>query len=124
MSDMKSFAISGTVVKGKSRGRLLGFPTANILPAIEQTLPANGVYHTKVKFDGKVLEAITNIGTNPTFGAGQRTVESHIFDFDADIVGKEIEVIIVSFIRTEMKFSCADELIRQIESDVKRVRGV
>ena len=121
---INNLKISGIVVSGKSRGRLLGFPTANILPCAEQILPEkNGVYHTKVTLDGETFDAITNIGTNPTFGANQRTVENHIFDFDADITGKKIEVEIIKFIRDEKKFKSAEELVKQIESDVKRIRG-
>ena len=108
-------------MKGASRGTGLGFPTANILPAEGANLPENGVYHTKVTVDGKVHNAITNIGTNPTFGEGQKTVESHIFDFDENIVEKLINVEFISFIRPERKFASADELVAQIKSDIAQV---
>ena len=112
--------IRGIVVKGMGRGRAMGFPTANIFPT-EQLLPRNGVYKTKVKFDGKSYEAVTNIGTSPTFGSSQITVESHIFDFDANIVGKNIEIEFVRFIRNEKKFDNIDELVNQIKLDIEQV---
>ena len=119
-NEMEGLSINGMVVKGTSRGRSMGFPTANIL-LTKQTLPQNGVYQTKVKIDGKIYEAITNIGTNPTFGSGQINVESHIFDFDSNIVGKNIEIEFVKFIRNEKKFDSVNELVAQIKLDIEQV---
>ena len=114
--------ISGTVVKGMGRGRKIGFPTANIIPNVT-SFSERGVYRTKVKLDGEIFNAITNIGVNPTFDLGHLVVESHIFDFDEDIVGKEIEVELVSFIRNEVKFANVDQLIAQIASDIKQAQA-
>ena len=120
VSNFEGLSIAGIVVKGMSRGRAMGFPTANILPA-EQPLPQNGVYQTKVKIDDKVYRAITNVGTNPTFNSDGITVESHVFGSSANIVGKNIEIEFVSFIRNEKKFASVDELIEQIKLDVAQV---
>jgi len=99
----------------------MGFPTANILPANGAMLPENGVYRTKVTLDGNTYNAITNIGINPTFGSNQKTVESHIFDFGMDIVGEEIDIEIISFVRDERMFDNIYELVKQIKSDVAQV---
>ena len=113
--------ISGVVAKGAGRGRGLGFPTANITPSDSAVLPANGVYATKAIVDGIAYSAITNIGNNPTFGNNQRTVETHIFDFAADITDKQITIEILKFVRAERKFAGADELVEQIKRDVQHV---
>lgn len=113
--------IKGVVTKGASRGCKMGFPTANILPPKGAILPDNGVYRTKVTLDGNTYNAITNIGINPTFGSNQKTVESHIFDFGMDIVGEEINIEIISFVRAERMFDNIYELVKQIKSDVAQV---
>jgi len=113
--------ISGIVVKGAGRGRGLGFPTANIVPPDGMVLPTNGVYATKVTVDGVSHNAITNIGNNPTFGINHKAVETHIFDFNADITGKHITIEILKFIRAEQKFADADELVAQIRRDIQQV---
>ncbi|MCL2169160.1 MAG: riboflavin kinase [Defluviitaleaceae bacterium] len=119
---MMNRQIEGVVVQGAARGTGLGFPTANILPAEGAQLPENGVYRTKVTIEGGLsYNAITNIGINPTFGNVQKTVESHIFDFDANIVGKAINVEFVSFIRAERKFASVEELVAQVKADIARV---
>jgi len=112
--------IRGTVITGMGRGHELGFPTANIVPDSEQSFTERGVYRTKIKFNGKILDAITNIGVNPTFGQGQLVVESHIFNFNENIVGKEIEIELIKFIRGERKFTSVEELVSQIKIDVEQ----
>jgi len=111
----------GTVVRGAGRGRGLGFPTANILPAGD--FSARGVYSSRVALDGAIYDAITNVGTNPTFGNGQISIETHIFDFDEDIAGREIEIELIEHIRDEKKFTSVDELISQIKKDIINARN-
>ncbi len=110
----------GTVVCGKQLGRTIGFPTANIDVDVQKLLPPKGVYRTETIIDDKKYKSITNVGVNPTFEATKQVIETHIFDFDNDIYGKKITVLFYEFIRPERKFSCIDELKKQIEEDTSK----
>lgn len=121
-----AYTLSGTVEHGFNRGgKLLGFPTANLL---EEALivPKNGVYATKVKiFDSRfcknkepeIFYGMTNIGFNPTFNNNARSIETFIFDFDADIYDTEIEISFHHLLREEKKFNSLPELIAQLTED-------
>jgi riboflavin kinase/FMN adenylyltransferase len=115
--------ISGTVIEGNRRGRQIGFPTANIATRTE-VVPGNGIYATLFYVDGNWWPSASSIGVNPTFGAGRRTIESYILDFDRDIYNKTIKLAFVEKIREEKKFSDVASLVAQIEIDVKIARGV
>ena len=115
--------VSGRVVAGHGRGRDIGFPTANV-GAETEAVPLDGIYATLFEIDGKRWQSATSIGVNPTFGAGPRTIESYVFDFDQDLYGREIKVHFVERIREEKKFSSADSLARQIERDVSDAREI
>lgn len=120
----RPFSILGTVVRGSERGRLIGYPTANIDPHHE-TIPPSGVYAVKVGLDDEVFGGILNMGTRPTFAAGlpsEPTIEAHIFDFDRKIYGRDIEITFLKKVRDERKFSAKDELIRQIRLDEAKAR--
>jgi riboflavin kinase / FMN adenylyltransferase len=120
----RDFGVFGTVIEGKRLGRTLGFPTANVRPESEQ-LPPNGVYAVRVALDGKLYAGIANVGVRPTVSGGeaQRLVEVHIFDFNGEIYGSDIEVIFHRFIRPEKKFANLDALRAQIAHDITEVRG-
>ena len=114
----RDYQISGQVVKGMNRGgRLLGFPTANLDP-IDELVPRVGVYAVHVVIDDTVFEGVTNIGYNPTFGKGPFSVETHILDFERDLVGKDIIIRFKKRLRNEKKFASIDELSDQIRKDV------
>lgn len=120
--------ILGTVIKGHKRGRIIGFPTANINPHHE-AIPPSGVYAVKIKFAKQLYNGILNIGIRPTFErthAADRepTIEAHIFDFNKSIYGKDLEIVFVKKIRNERKFEDAASLRKQIESDEKRARRI
>ena len=83
--------VSGRVVPGHRRGRDLGFPTANISSRTE-VLPADGIYATLFHLGERTLLSVSSVGVNPTFGAGPRTVESYILNFDEDIYGASIKL--------------------------------
>ncbi|MCL2015323.1 MAG: bifunctional riboflavin kinase/FAD synthetase [Defluviitaleaceae bacterium] len=119
------FLVMGTVTKGRQLGRTIGFPTANIMPPPDKFLPPNGVYVTQVLLDGKRLNAITNIGTNPTVTSETNCkVETHIFNFDQDIYGKQLIVEFYEFIRPETTFSGITELQQQMQADADIARGL
>lgn len=115
----RPYQVSGKVVQGEQRGRTIGFPTANV--AVEQpfVLPCNGVYIVACSVKGQVHYGVMNIGTKPTFHAEfATTLEAHLFDFNEDIYGEEVQVDFLMFIRNEKRFNGIDELIAQIQADV------
>ena len=117
------YSIVGEVKNGRKIGSKLGFPTANICPEEYLLLPSNGVYVTHTLYDGKLYNSITNIGVNPTIKELQGVcIETHIFDFDEDIYGKNIEVFFIYKIRSERKFKDKNDLIEQIAKDISRSR--
>ena len=113
------FSVRGKVVAGRQIGRTIGFPTANIEPSdSRQLLPADGVYAVDVLVDGAKWRGMANIGTRPTVSDGRgRTLEVNIFDFDADIYNKAVEVIFLSRLRPEKAFDSLEELREQLERD-------
>ena len=118
----RQYSFIGNVVHGATRGRLLGFPTANILLEDENKLiPQNGVYAVRCVIENSEYYGIMNIGFRPTFETGNNLViEVHIFDFNADIYGKKISIHFIDRLRDERKFQSKEELIYQIERDKKK----
>lgn len=122
----RRYTISGTVVQGNQRGRLLNFATANIeLAESKLTAPHKGVYAVTAKVRGKIYCGMANVGVNPTFGdVAAVRLETNIFDFDENIYGEKITVEFYEFVRDEQKFSSAAELIRQLETDKEQCRKI
>lgn len=118
----RNFTIMGSVVKGKNRGRKLGFPTANIKLIDNYVLPKQGVYITNTIVDGEKLISLTNIGYNPTFNEDELKIETYILDFNGNLYGKTLQIQFIDFIRDDVKFNTAQELIEQIEKDVKYIK--
>lgn len=116
------FYLRGTVVHGDGRGRLLGFPTANVLTPCDVILPDHGVYLTKVNGEGIHVWAVTNVGKRPTFCQGEPNVEVHLLDIENNLYGKELIVHFLQKIREERVFACADDLIEQIKLDIALAR--
>lgn len=118
----RPWALAGTVGHGAGRGRSLGWPTINVRPEHE-LLPARGVYTTRVRFGEEGWrESVTNVGTRPTFDGGAVVVEAHVFDFDEETYGREVEVELHARLRGERRFPGAEELERQIARDVEAAR--
>ena len=118
----RDYSVYGQVEQGEQRGKNLGFPTANILPGVTLALP-EGVYVSKIKLAGKTHYGVTNVGKRPTFGENSVTVETFIFDFEKVIYGEYLEVIPLSQLRPEMKFSSVEELKTQIRQDIETARN-
>ena len=118
------YSLTGTVVEGDRRGRLLGFPTANLDLDPGLVVPADGIYATWAIVESRRYQAATGIGVRPTFGSGQRTVEAFILDFEGDIYGKALTLEFASRLRDEQAFSTAEALIEQMKVDVEQSRDV
>ncbi|MGG5252905.1 bifunctional riboflavin kinase/FAD synthetase [Neobacillus sp. SM06] len=114
------YTTKGTVVHGDKRGRTIGFPTANIELLDDYILPPVGVYAVRLKIDGEWYRGVCNIGFKPTFYrelSPKPSIEVHLFDFQADIYGKQVEIEWHNYLRKEQKFSGIEELVAQIERD-------
>ena len=113
------YSLLGVVVAGNRIGRTIGFPTANMqLYEPLKLVPGNGVYFVRVQTLGRDLYGMCNIGCRPTIGQGNaRTIETHIFDFDEDIYGLDINVTFIEKIRDEVKFASLEDLKNQLELD-------
>jgi riboflavin kinase/FMN adenylyltransferase len=120
----RPYAICGRVVDGDKLGRKFGFPTAN-LDATGLTLPPNGVYVAVTKLDGKFYRVALNIGSRPTLASPlpQLRVEAHLLDFNGNLYGRELELEMGEKLRKERKFDSLEELRRQIDIDVTKVRS-
>lgn len=114
----RNFCLEGTITEGEKRGRILGFPTAN-LKTDWDLLPKPGVYITLCTLEGKVHKSVTNIGFRPTFGKNSLLIESHIFNFNSDVYGKELRIEFLKRLRDEKKFGGVDELKQAIANDVE-----
>jgi riboflavin kinase/FMN adenylyltransferase len=115
-----SYALAGTIVEGRRRGRELGFPTAN-LRSDNELIPPHGVYATTLTVDGIVHAAITNVGVNPTFGDnGATTIETHVLHYNRELYGQRVQLGFVQRLRDERRFDDVDALRAQIEADCRR----
>ncbi|MDQ7818252.1 MAG: bifunctional riboflavin kinase/FAD synthetase [Melioribacteraceae bacterium] len=118
----RNYSFSGLVVKGAQRGRVLGFPTANlILDDQYKAIPQKGVYIVACSCEKEGHYGIMNIGYRPTFeNRAELVIEVHILNFDRDIYGKELKVDFIKRLRDEKRFESKEELIYQIEEDKKK----
>jgi riboflavin kinase/FMN adenylyltransferase len=117
----RRYSLCGKVIKGESRGRKLGFPTANIdIDFQEKLVPDNGVYAVDAIIEKKRVKGMMNIGYKPTFSKHlERGIEVNLFDFNGMIYGKNIKVEFKKRLRDEKKFESAKELAAQLEIDKK-----
>ncbi len=125
---------SGIVQHGDHRGRLIGFPTANLHPDEHRLLPADGVYAVRVHVphgsesdsyqQSTVYNGVANIGIRPTFDEQERLVEAHLLDTTIDLYGKLIIVEFITHLRGEQRFSGIDALKAQIQSDAQQARQI
>ncbi len=122
------YRVTGVVVRGARRGHSLGFPTANLATPPERLLPANGVYATWAWVENgpphglQCYASVTNIGVRPSFDNGERTVETHLLDYSADLYGRRLALEFVERLRPELKFPSVDALRAQIAQDCARAR--
>lgn len=128
--------VSGIVVEGDKRGRLLGFPTANLAPEPHKLLPANGIYVVRVcventaERDGntnkhvKKYDGAASIGVRPTFNGQNRLVEAYLLDVDLDLYGRRICLDFIARLRDEERFASIEALKVQMAADVQQARQI
>ena len=127
--------VEGVVVRGDGRGRVLGFPTANVAPPMYSAIPADGVYAawftvlghgpvTGTVTPGERYQAAVSVGTNPTFSGRTRTVEAFVLDTNADLYGQHVAVDFVARIRGMEKFDSVKDLVVAMEADTDRARAI
>ena len=120
----RSYFIRGEVVAGDGRGRVLGFPTANVFSDPLALVPGPGVYAGYVRVGSELYGACTNVGVAPTFERRESRVEAHLLGYKGDLYGKTVDVTFVERLRPEKRFCGVDELKEQIAHDVARARKV
>lgn len=109
------YVIEGTVIKGHSRGKSLGFPTANI--STDNEIVPRGIYFSYVISQGQKHPSLTNIGTSPTFGLSETQVESYLIDFSENLYGQAQQIQLLKKLRDEIKFSTPKQLVDQLKKD-------
>jgi len=120
----RCYDLRGRVVPGEAVGRTLGFPTANLRLHEEKLVPADGVYAARVRLGGadRWLPAAMSIGVRPTFGGRSRILEAHLLDWQGDLVGSDLEVEMVDWIRPQIRFARPEGLVEQLGRDLEEIR--
>jgi riboflavin kinase/FMN adenylyltransferase len=117
--------IRGVVASGDSRGRLLGFPTANVATPEEMIIPHAGVYAGSARVAGGCYTTVVNIGSRPTFVNNQQIViEAHLLQFKESVYGESIEIELFARLREERRFESAEALVSQIEKDIQEAVAI
>jgi riboflavin kinase/FMN adenylyltransferase len=117
------YKMSGRVAHGDKRGRTLGYPTANI-HLHRAKVPLTGVYAVRLYgLEDEPIEGIANVGVRPTIGEGNTLLEVHLFDFNKDIYGENVQVYFLHKVRDEKKFDGLPALVAQIERDCQSARN-
>ena len=118
----RDYAIKGVVQRGDSRGRELGYPTANMMLGDYQR-PKYGIYAVRVTLDdASEHPGVGSLGVRPTFEPPEELLEAHLFDFGGDLYGRSIEVALHAFIREERKFDGVGELVAEMRNDEATAR--
>ncbi len=120
----RAYGMCGTVAPGRHIGRTLGFPTANIACDAQLVRPKVGVYAAYAGFDGVMYPAITNVGGNPTVGAVDTRVETHLLGFTGDAYGRTLDVRFMAFMREETRFADTKALRAQLARDAAAAGGI
>src|SRR5262249_17066881 len=120
----RAWTMRGRVRTGNRLGRQLGFPTANL--ALERRrAPVAGIFAVRVRgMDGAVRPGVASLGSRPTVGGVETLLEAHIFDYDGDLYGCEIEVEFVAKLREEQHFADLTELTAQMRRDAAEARAL
>ena len=120
----RAWSMRGRVRPGRALGAQLGFPTANV-PLERRCSPVAGIFAVRVRGAGEgERSGVASLGTRPTIGGGEALLEAHVFDFDGDLYGREIEVEFVARLRDEERFASLEALTRQMERDAAEARRI
>ena len=122
----RPYRMSGEVVPGDGRGKLIGVPTANMDILRDRMLPKAGVYVCRANVNGVVWGAVTNIGVRPTFTTLDvlPRVETHILNLDRDLYGELIGLDFLAYLRGERRFASVEALVEQIQLDIHQARSI
>jgi riboflavin kinase/FMN adenylyltransferase len=122
----RPYYIRGQVVPGDGRGKTIGIPTANLSIWLERALPKSGVYVSQSTINGHTFGSVTNVGVRPTFktGSEQLQVETHLFNFENQIYGQDIQLNFISYLREEKRFPNIESLVNQINQDVTDAKQI
>lgn len=120
----RPYSIDGRVRRGDRRGRMMGFPTLNLVTALKPAI--TGVFAVRVRGLGAMRFGVANIGVRPTVAGSDAlpTLEVHLFDFAEDVYGHYVEVEFIRRIRDEMRFPNVDTLVDQIRQDAQKARAI
>lgn len=119
----RPYALGGRVVTGASRGRVIGFPTANVpVPGARKLLPPEGVYAVRVQTPRGPFDGMLNLGGRPTFGESQVVVEAHLLDADLDLYGSRVRIDFLVRLRDIQRFSGVEALVAQLHQDAAQAR--
>ncbi len=120
----RCYRLSGEVIRGRGLGSGLSFPTANLSPPPpEKVLPPCGVYLAEALVEGERRHGLLNLGWAPTL-KGEFGAELHLLDFSGNLLGRQLEVELLQWLRPEKKFPDAEALVAQIGEDVARARAL
>lgn len=120
----RPYTVTGKVVSGHSRGKRLGFPTANLMLERDFCVPPDGVYAGVAELSGGRHVCAVNIGTNPTFHDSEAALEVFLLDFEGDIYGEVLEVEFHHRLREEKTFAGEEQLVAQMKKDVRKARAL
>jgi len=118
----RAWSMAGKIIKGDQKARQINFPTANMKPQ-NTILPKRGVYCVNASINSESYKAVANFGYRPTVNGSELLLETHLFDFNEDIYGKELTVEFLAFIRSEKKFNNFEELTKQIQKDINKAKN-
>jgi riboflavin kinase / FMN adenylyltransferase len=120
----RRYSMIGRVIVGQKLGRTLGFPTANLRLGRKRS-PTDGIFAVRVHGIAAVArDGVASLGTRPTVNGTVPLLEAHVFDFDADLYGREIEVEFVARLRDELRFETLDAMVAQMHRDAAQAREI
>ncbi len=119
----RPYSMRGKVISGERLGRTLGFPTANLRLGRRRT-PLDGIFAVRVRGiePGRALGGVASLGTRPTVGGTVPLLEAHVFDYDGNLYGRELEVEFVARLRDELRFDTLDAMVAQMHRDAAEAR--